>query len=83
MNLLDKAWEVASKNQRKILLVGLLIFAAFEFREYAIEKVHGEVYSIIKPMRKERDLQLKNIENQVNHIADDTKEIKRILMERK
>jgi hypothetical protein len=82
MNFLDKAWEVASKNQRKILLIGLLVYGAFEFREYAIEEVQGEVYKIIIPMKEKREIQLNHMEEKINGIAEDTREIKRILMER-
>jgi hypothetical protein len=82
MNLLDKAWELASKNQRKLMLIALLLYGAFEFREYAIEEVQGQVYKIIIPMKEKREIQLNHMEEKIDSIADDTREIKRILMER-
>jgi hypothetical protein len=82
MSFLEKAWDYANQNQKKCILIALLMWGVFELREYAIEEVQGEVYKIIIPMKEKREIQLNHMEEKINGIAEDTREIKRILMER-
>lgn len=77
-------WDKVPGWFRWLLVAGFFLFyTPIKVREELIYFIDGRVHAVVTPLKEKRDIELASINDTLKDVKEDTRDIKRILMERK